>query len=112
MFPAPRSSKDLLAYATQLWSKLKQSYGLGTYTTKDGQTYKGAWLDDKLINTVEIKFPNGNQYYGELKDSKFNGEGMFVTNESLAVMCNFVDNRPAGHLLLLDFKGKEWHGYN
>ncbi|CAH1966377.1 unnamed protein product [Acanthoscelides obtectus] len=84
--------------------------GLGTYTTKDGQTYKGAWLDDKLINTVEIKFPNGNQYYGELKDSKFNGEGMFVTNESLAVMCNFVDNRPAGHLLLLDFKGKEWHG--
>nr|CAH7715270.1 unnamed protein product [Callosobruchus chinensis] len=84
--------------------------GLGVYTTKDGQTYKGSWLNDKLINTVEIRFPGGNQYHGELKDSKYNGDGMFVTGEDLAVICKFVDNKPSGDLLLLDFKGHEWHG--
>ncbi|CAH1174287.1 unnamed protein product [Phaedon cochleariae] len=86
--------------------------GMGTYTTKDGQMYKGKWMDDKLVETeeVEISFTEDFQYYGNLSNNKLNGPALYSFHKNMNLLCDFSENKPIGNLLILDKKGREWRG--
>ncbi|KAG5872104.1 hypothetical protein JTB14_031046 [Gonioctena quinquepunctata] len=86
--------------------------GYGTYTTIDGQSYSGLWVDDKLVEEeqLEIRYPNGSEYYGNLLENKYNGPALYVVQPKLHLLCQFSQNKPFGALLLVDPNGREWYG--
>jgi hypothetical protein len=65
----------------------KQKHGSGVYTwmvadeesgeMKTVATYDGAYADGKKNGLGKMTFPNGDEYHGEWKDNKMEGEGTY-----------------------------------
>ncbi|XP_050297716.1 uncharacterized protein LOC126737062 isoform X2 [Anthonomus grandis grandis] len=87
--------------------------GIGTYTTLDGQVYIGEWDGDKLVEStdVEIRFPDGTKYMGNLLNGKYSGTAIYQLQDDVPLICKFVDNKPVEEIALIDPNGKAWHGF-
>ncbi|KAJ8953562.1 hypothetical protein NQ318_002982 [Aromia moschata] len=86
--------------------------GVGTYITNDGQIYKGEWRDDQLVDSkdVDVSFPSGVEYYGKIVKSKYTGPGMYILENKMSLLCEFLGNKPYGEICLVDINGREWRG--
>ncbi|XP_060522414.1 uncharacterized protein LOC132699615 [Cylas formicarius] len=86
--------------------------GIGTYTTKCGQFYRGEWDADKLLENVdaEITYPDGAKYMGKLLNGKYSGPGIYQLEENMSIICNFAENQPVGSIAMVDPNGIIWHG--
>ncbi|XP_044758842.1 uncharacterized protein LOC123316710 [Coccinella septempunctata] len=110
-FSYPNGDKYIGEYCAHS-SGLVWKEGIGTYITKDGQSYKGKWYDDKLVDgeTVEISFKDGTIYEGPLEKYKYKGAGCLRLPGNIKLILEFVDNKPVGDIILLDNVGRPWYG--
>lgn len=74
--------------------------------------YSGIWYNDELKDTdeVEIIYADGTKYVGHVIKNQYAGSAMYVIQDGLYILGNFVDNKPEGEMCLLDVKGREWRG--
>ena len=68
----------------------------GTYTWADGEQYVGEWKDDKANGQGAYTFANGNKYVGENKDDKANGQGTFTFASGDKYVGMFKDDKKHG----------------
>ena len=54
---------------------------VGTWSDGKGFTYSGQWQNGLREGRGEAIYANGDHYYGEFKDNKANGQGLFVMGE-------------------------------
>ena len=59
------------------------SYCFGSYKFSDGNEYIGEFRDGKLEGNGSFKFLNGDMYIGQFRNNKYNGRGRY----------NFIDGR-------------------
>ena len=50
----------------------------GTFTFADGNQYVGEWKNNKFNGQGTFTFANGDKYVGEFKDDKRNGQGTYT----------------------------------
>ncbi|XP_071052153.1 probable inactive protein kinase DDB_G0270444 [Onthophagus taurus] len=86
--------------------------GKGVYTSHEGQTYEGNWVDDKLQDNTEcvITFPTGEVFHGRLLKNKYTGPGIYTLSNGLDLSCEFRLNKPIEELVIIDGLGKLWRG--
>jgi hypothetical protein len=51
--------------------------GVGTFEMKGVYTYTGQFKNGKADGRGEVVHSNGNRYVGEVKEDKYNGQGIF-----------------------------------
>lgn len=87
--------------------------GYGTYTTHDGQIYKGEWKEDKLVETknVKVTFPNGAEYSGKLSKGKYSGPATYTLPNGMIINSDFTENKPSKDTILIDVLDKLWCGF-
>ena len=63
----------------KLYILLKYKTGKGTYFDKEtGIKYTGDYLNNQKFGIGKLVWPNGEQYEGEFKNDKFNGNGVHI----------------------------------
>lgn len=109
-FTYPNGDKYVGEYCAHV-SGLVWKEGFGTYTSNDGQSYKGKWYDDKLVDgeQVEITFKDGSVFEGPLEKYKFKGAGCLRMPGNIMLVLEFADNKPVGDIILLDGVGRPWY---
>lgn len=66
-------------YSGSFWGDKFQ--GEGSLTLPNRKMFSGDWFENQLSGKVEIKYPSGDVYYGEIKDFKKHGKGyLFFKN--------------------------------
>ncbi|EFA08162.1 hypothetical protein TcasGA2_TC005783 [Tribolium castaneum] len=93
-------------------SGLAWRQGHGVYETHDSQFYEGNWKDDKLNEdeNVRIIFKNNDTFEGKIKKYKYNGPGTYTFRRGGRLCCEFLNNKPSGNVIFIDYKGHLWHG--
>ncbi|XP_044252999.1 radial spoke head 1 homolog [Tribolium madens] len=86
--------------------------GRGIYETHDNQHYEGNWKDDKLNEdeNLQIIFKNNDSYDGKIKKYKYNGPGTYTFHRGGRLCCDFLNNKPSGNVIFIDYKGHLWFG--
>jgi hypothetical protein len=52
-------------------------HGLGTFESKEGDTYVGDYVSDRFDGLGEQVFENRDRYIGQFEDDKFHGVGIW-----------------------------------
>ena len=63
----------------------------GTYTSKNGSSYKGEFAKGKFSGKGIFKYPNGDKYFGDFKDDKKEGRGTYIFNNGDKYVGEFKD---------------------